>query len=127
MQPIVKMHGLLSTKPPANHIEPDVMPAVREDGVLGSVCPFDAGEPGRNMLQKQAVGIPRMRRSGNDCQRAGVEGGTPEDPGIGCGETRIFREREAPMRQGPGWRHVWLCSPVCARRHRPDPGAATPT
>ncbi len=127
VQAIMKMDGMLPRQPTAGHIQSDMMPSVRQNGMFEPVCPFNAGKPGRDMREEQAVRVARIRGPGRDRQCAGVESRAPDNPGVRCSKARMFREREAPMRQGPGRRHVWRCSPVCARRRNPGPGAAIPT
>jgi len=113
-------------------IEADTAPAVREDRMLAAVAIRDDGQPGCEIVEDDVVGIGAIGRNDRDVERARIEIGMPDDPGLRGSEVRTLGESEGPSGSDRNVRPIgpyraWPCSRVCARRRNRDRGGAIPT
>src|SRR3546814_3545891 len=67
-------------------IEPDVPPAVGQDGMFATVTVSDDGQPRRQFLQRHVIGIVAIDRQDGHVERGRIEIGMPDDPGLGRSE-----------------------------------------
>lgn len=93
-------------------VEADVPPTVGQDRVLAAVAIDGDGEPRRQLLERQRIGITGAGRFGRDPERSGIEIGMPDEPCLGRRAIGVFGEsaasrssdRRAPFPTSRRWR-----------------------